>query len=168
MTDNPPTRAAQPDDSAIPSEPLVRSARATKIQPRHRERLAVVYIRQSTPMQIVEHTESTARQYDLAKHAVALGWAPGRVVVIDEDQGKSGREAAQRSGSQRLLSEVTLGHVGLVLGLEMSRLARSSKDWHHLLELCAVFGALLGDQDGVYDPIDSNDRLLLGLKSSAT
>jgi len=117
-------------------------------------------------MQVAEHAESTARQYDLANHAVALGWPPARVVVIDEDQGKSGRDAAHRSGFQRLLSEVTLGHVGLVLGLEMSRLARSSKDWHHLLELCALFGSLLGDQDGVYDPVDSNDRLLLGLKGA--
>jgi DNA invertase Pin-like site-specific DNA recombinase len=146
------------------SEPLLYSVRSTKIQPRHLERSAIVYVRQSTPMQVLEHAESKARQYDLAKHAVALGWAKSQVVVIDEDQGKSGRNAEQRSGFQRLLAEVTLGHVGLILGLEMSRLARSSKDWHHLLDLCALFGTVLGDQDGIYNPMDSNDRLLLGLK----
>src|SRR5262249_13370822 len=95
-----------------------------------------------------------------------LGWPSSQVVVIDEDQGKSGRDAQQRTGFQRLLSEVTLGHVGLVLGLEMSRLARSSKDWHQRLELCALFGALLADQDGVYDPRDSKYRCLLGLKGT--
>lgn len=148
------------------SEPLLYSARSSKIQQRHLERSAIVYVRQSTPMQVLEHAESKARQYDLAKHAVALGWPKSQVVVIDEDQGKSGRNAEQRSGFQRLLAEVTLGHVGLILGLEMSRLARSSKDWHHLLDLCALFGTVLGDQDGIYNPMDSNDRLLLGLKGT--
>jgi DNA invertase Pin-like site-specific DNA recombinase len=148
------------------SEPLIRSVRSSKIQPRHWERSAIVYVRQSTPRQVQENLESKARQYDLANHAIALGWPTGRVVIIDEDQGKSGRDAEHRSGFQRLLAEVTLGHVGLVLGLEMSRLARSSKDWHHLLELCALFDTLLGDQDGVYNPMDSNDRLLLGLKGT--
>jgi DNA invertase Pin-like site-specific DNA recombinase len=147
-------------------EPVVRSIRATKIQARHRERVAIVYVRQSTPQQVIEHQESRLRQYDLAAHAVALGWSRHRVLVIDEDQGQSGRSAEHRAGFQRLLTEVTLGHVGLILGLEMSRLARSSKDWHHLLELCALFGTLLADQDGVYDPTDSNDRLLLGLKGT--
>jgi DNA invertase Pin-like site-specific DNA recombinase len=147
-------------------EPLLRSVRSTKILPRHLERSVIVYVRQSTPMQVMEHAESKARQYALADHAVALGWAKTQVLVIDEDQGKSGRHADQRTGFQHLLEEVTLGHVGLVLGLEMSRLARSSKDWHHLLELCALFGTLLGDQDGVYNPTDSNDRLLLGLKGT--
>jgi DNA invertase Pin-like site-specific DNA recombinase len=147
-------------------EPVVRSIRATKIQARHRERMAVVYVRQSTPQQVIEHQESRLRQYDLAAHAVALGWSPHRVLVIDEDQGQSGRSAEHRLGFQRLLTEVALEHVGLILGLEMSRLARSSKDWHHLLELCALFSTLLADQDGVYDPTDSNDRLLLGLKGT--
>jgi DNA invertase Pin-like site-specific DNA recombinase len=155
-----------PEPPSHAPEPLVRGARSTKIQPRHLERSAVVYVRQSTPIQVLEHAESKARQYALATHAVSLGWPSSQVVVIDEDQGKSGRDAQQRTGFQRLLSEVTLGHVGLVLGLEMSRLARSSKDWHQLLELCALFGTLLADQDGVYDPRDSNDRLLLGLKGT--
>jgi DNA invertase Pin-like site-specific DNA recombinase len=147
-------------------EPVVQSLRTTKIRTQHRERLAIVYVRQSTPQQVANHQESGLRQYDLAAHARALGWSPERVLVIDEDQGQSGRSAAHRAGFQRLLTEVTLEHVGLVLGLEMSRLARSSKDWHHLLELCALFGTLLADQDGIYDPTDSNDRLLLGLKGT--
>jgi DNA invertase Pin-like site-specific DNA recombinase len=147
-------------------EPVVQSIRTTKIRSQHRERLAIVYVRQSTPQQVIDHQESGLRQYDLAAHAIALGWSQQRVEVIDEDQGQSGRSTQHRVGFQRLLTEVTLEHVGLILGLEMSRLARSSKDWHHLLELCSLFGTLLADQDGVYDPTDSNDRLLLGLKGT--
>jgi DNA invertase Pin-like site-specific DNA recombinase len=140
--------------------------RSAKILDRHRERLAVVYVRQSSPQQVLEHRESRERQYALANYAVTLGWPRERVVVIDEDQGHSGKSAEDRAGFHRLLAEVTMDHVGLVLGLEMSRLARSNKDWHHLLEVCAVFGAVLADQDGVYDPRDCNDRLLLGLKGT--
>src|SRR6266851_766222 len=140
--------------------------RSPKITGRHLERLAIVYVRQSTPQQVLEHRESRARQYGLADQAVTLGWPKDRVVIIDEDQGKSGKSGAHRAGFQRLLAEVTLNHVGLVLGLEMSRLARSNKDWHQLLELCAVFQTLLADQDGVYDASDPNDRLLLGLKGT--
>ena len=147
-------------------EPLIRNIRSPKIQPRHLERQALVYVRQSTPHQMWEHPESLARQYELAHHAQVLGWSAQQVVVIDDDQGLSGRSTEQRLGFQRLLTEVALERVGLVLGLEMSRLARSSKDWHHLLELCAMFGTLLADQDGVYNPSDSNDRLLLGLKGT--
>jgi DNA invertase Pin-like site-specific DNA recombinase len=123
-----------------------------------------VYVRQSSPQQVLGNRESTARQYALAQYAEALGWPAERVVVIDEDQGQSGKRAENRSGFQRLLAEVTMAHVGLVLGLEMSRLARSSQDWHHLFELCAFFRTLLADQEGVYDATDPNDRLLLGLK----
>ena len=134
-----------------------------KIQPWHLDRLAVVYIRQSTPQQVVENRESTDRQYALVSRAIDLGWSPERILVVDEDQGKSGATAEDRLGFQRLLAEVSLDHVGLILGLEMSRLARSCKDWHQLLELCALFRTLLADQDGLYDPTDHNDRLLLGL-----
>jgi DNA invertase Pin-like site-specific DNA recombinase len=134
-----------------------------KIQTRHRALQALVYVRQSSTQQIHDHPESRARQYALADHAIAMGWPADQVVVIDEDQGQSGQRADSRTGFQRLLTEVTLGHVGLVLGLEMSRLARSCKDWHQLLEVCALVGTLLADQDGVYDPRDGNDRLLLGL-----
>lgn len=137
-----------------------------KIRPAHGERLAIVYIRQSTPQQVLGNQESTARQYGLVDYAQVLGWPSERILVIDEDQGQSGRSADGRPGFQRLLTEVTLDHVGIVLGLEMSRLARSSKDWHHLLELCAIFGTLLADQDGVYDAADPNDRMVLGLKGT--
>ena len=127
------------------------------------ERLAIVYVRQSTPQQVLEDRESRERQYALADYATALGWPKERVLLIDEDQGQSGKSAEHRDGFHRLLAEGTMDHVGLGLGLEMSRLARSNKDWHHLLEGGAVFGAVLADQDGGYDPRDSNDRLLLGL-----
>jgi len=139
---------------------------SSKICASHLDKLAIVYVRQSSPQQVLENRESTARQYALADYAQILGWPAERVVVIDEDQGQSGTRADNRSGYQRLLAEVTLDHVGIVLGLEMSRLARSSKDWHHLLELCAIFGALLADQDGVYDSGEPNDRMLLGLKGT--
>jgi len=142
------------------------TALSPKIRDHHLARQALVYVRQSTPQQVLEHGESTARQYALVDRAVALGWPRDRVQVIDEDQGHSGQSAAGRPGFQRLLVEVSLDHVGLVLGLEMSRLARSCKDWHQLLEVCAVFRTLLADADGLYDPVDYNDRLLLGLKGT--
>jgi len=137
---------------------------AAKITAAHRAQLAVVYVRQSTAQQVAENRESLARQYALADHARRLGWPTERVLVIDDDLGLSGRSADRRPGFQRLIAEVTMDHVGLVLGLEMSRFARSCRDWHHLLEVCGIFGTLLADQDGVYDPADPNDRLLLGLK----
>jgi DNA invertase Pin-like site-specific DNA recombinase len=137
-----------------------------KIRPHHRDRLAVVYVRQSSAQQVLEHRESAALQYALRRRAIDWNWPRERVLVIDEDQGLSGTSAEGRAGFQRLLAEVGLDHVGLVLGIEMSRLARSCKDWHQLLELCAVFGTLLADQDGLYDPREYNDRLLLGIKGT--
>jgi DNA invertase Pin-like site-specific DNA recombinase len=137
-----------------------------KVQPWHRDRLAAVYVRQSTAAQVADHGESTRLQYGLAERAVTLGWAPSRVVVIDEDLGHSASGADARPGFARLVAEVGLDHVGIVLGIEMSRLARSGREWHQLLELCALSGALLGDLDGVYDPAEHNDRLLLGLKGT--
>lgn len=137
-----------------------------KIRPRHLERLAVVYVRQSTMQQVLEHQESTRLQYGLVRRAVAWGWPEARVLVIDEDLGRSGTSAEGRHGFQRLVAEVGLDHVGLILGVEMSRLARSSKDWHQLLEICALFGTLIADLDGIYDPSQYNDRLLLGLKGT--
>jgi len=134
-----------------------------KLRPWHLDRAAIVYIRQSTPQQVLEHQESTARQYALGDRAIALGWPPSQVQVIDDDLGKSGQSIEGRPGFQRLLAEVALDRVGLILGLEMSRLARSCKDWHHLLELCARFRVLLADADGVYDPTEYADRLVLGL-----
>lgn len=150
----------------VGSDRLVDSLTSAKIQKHHRERLAVVYIRQSSSHQVIEHQESKARQYLLADYALRLGWPRERVLIIDEDQGSSGTTAEGRSGFQRLLAEVTMDHVGMILGLEMSRLARSDKDWHHLLEVCAIFDTILADQDGVYDSADPNDRLLLGLKGT--
>src|SRR5215468_4871040 len=134
-----------------------------KIRPWHRDRSALVYVRQSTPQQVLGHQESTARQYALVDRAAALGWPPEHVTVIDDDLGKSGQSIEGRPGFQRLLAEVALDHVGIIFGLEMSRLARSCKDWHQLLELCGRFHTLLADADAVYDPTDYNDRLLPGL-----
>src|SRR6266567_9156210 len=138
----------------------------SKIDDRHLQRLAVIYIRQSTRQQLVDHQESTRLQYALVDRAVALGWQADRILVIDEDLGKSGSSAVARTGFQRLVTEIGLDHVGLVLGIEMSRLARSGRDWYQLIELCALSGALLADLDGVYDPVQYNDRLLLGLKGT--
>jgi DNA invertase Pin-like site-specific DNA recombinase len=146
--------------------PVPQGSRSVSITDRHLSKLAVVYVRQSSPQQVFDHQQSRERQYALADYAATLGWPKDRVLVIDEDQGRSGRSAEQRPGFQRLLAEVTLDHVGLVLGLELSRLSRSSKDWYHLLEICGVFGTLLADQDGLYDPNDTNGRLVLGLKGT--
>lgn len=143
-----------------------RSSPWPKLKPWHLSRRAIVYVRQSSPQQVQEHRESTARQYALADRAAAMGWPRQQVLVIDEDQGQSGDSIAGREGFQRLLVEVGLDRVGIIFGLEMSRLARSCKDWHQLLELCAIFRTLLADQDGLYDPTDFNDRLLLGLKGT--
>ncbi len=156
MTHSDPTRAAD-----IPL-----SFGSSKVRPGHLQRQAFVYVRQSSLQQVLENRESTARQYALVEQAVALGWPRAQVEVIDEDQGKSGQSAVARQGFQRLLTAVALDQVGIIFGLEMSRLARSNKDWHQLLEVCAVFGTLLADQDGLYDPTGHNDRLLLGLKGT--
>lgn len=137
-----------------------------KIQGNHLDRLALVYVRQSTMQQVERHQESTRLQYGLVSRATYLGWPSQRVIVIDEDLGQSAATAVGRPGFQRLVAEVGLDHVGIVLGIEMSRLARSNRDWHQLLEICALFGTLIGDLDGIYDPSDYNDRLLLGLKGT--
>jgi DNA invertase Pin-like site-specific DNA recombinase len=137
-----------------------------KITTGHLSRLAYLYVRQSTLRQVFENTESTKRQYALRDRAVALGWPLDRIVVIDSDLGQSGASAADREGFQRLVTEVSLGRVGIVLGLEVSRLARNNTDWHRLLELCALSDTLILDEDGLYDPAHFNDRLLLGLKGT--
>ena len=137
-----------------------------KIQSSHLKRLAVVYVRQSTLQQVERHQESTRLQYALKDRAIELGWSPAQVLVIDEDLGRSGASAEGRPGFQRLVAEVGLDHIGLVLGIEISRLARSSRDWYQLLEVCALFSTLIGDGDGLYDPQTYNDRLLLGLKGT--
>ncbi|PZG85198.1 recombinase family protein, partial [Streptomyces sp. NTH33] len=137
-----------------------------KVRPWHRDRLAVIYVRQSTPQQVLDHAESTRLQYGLTQRAVDLGWSPSRVLVIAEDLGHSASGLQDRPGFQRLVTEIGLDHVGLVLGSEMSRLARSGRDWYQLVELCALSGAVLADLDGVYDPAEYNDRMLLGLKGT--
>jgi DNA invertase Pin-like site-specific DNA recombinase len=140
----------------------------TKVQAGHRKRNAYLYIRQSTPRQVLEHQESTQRHYGLRQQALQLGWAEEQIVVIDTDLGQSGASAADRIGFQRLVTEVSLGRAGLVLGLEVSRLARNCSDWHRLLEICAFTGTLILDEDGLYDPAHFNDRLLLGLNRPDT
>jgi len=137
--------------------------RSQKITPRHLRRQAYLYVRQSTLRQVVENTESTQRQYALRQRAVALGWPIEQVVVIDRDLGQSGASAADREGFQQLVRDVGLGRAGLVMGSEVSRLARNSMDWHRLLEICALTETLILDEDGLYDPAHFNDRLLLGL-----
>ena len=139
---------------------------SSKIGSRHLERLAIVYVRQSTMSQIVNHPESARVQYDLVEHAIALGWSRERVLVIDDDQGRTATNIEGRPGFQRLVAEVGLDHVGIIIGFQMSRLARSCRDWHQLIEVCALFGTALCDLDGVYDPADYNDRLVLGLKGT--
>ena len=137
-----------------------------KITSSHLTRRAYLYVRQSSLRQVVENTESTQRQYALRQRAVALGWPDERVVVIDTDLGQSAASAVDRQGFQQLVAEVGMGRAGIVLGLEVSRLARNSTDWHRLLEICALSDTLILDEDGVYDPAHFNDRLLLGLKGT--
>lgn len=142
------------------------SADLQKVNAAHLKRNAYVYVRQSTPRQVLENAESTKRQYALRQRAGALGWPDDRIVVIDNDLGHSGASAADREGFQKLVAEVGMGHAGLVIGLEVSRLARNSSDWHRLLEICALTDTLILDEDGLYDPAHFNDRLLLGLKGT--
>src|SRR4051812_20023267 len=145
---------------------LSMSLLAEKILARHRDRLAIVYVRQSTTRQVQQNQESTKLQYALVERACQLGWPREQVVVIDDDLGRSATSTRDRPGFQRLVAEVGLGHVGLVLGIDVSRLARSCRDRHQLLEMCALFDALIADADGVYDAGHFNDRLLLGLKGT--
>ena len=136
---------------------------ASKITNAHRAKIAYVYIRQSSPGQVLHHSESTTRQYNLVERAVWLGWPADRVRVIDEDLAKSGATSDQRFGFQHLMAEIGLARVGLVISLEAARLARNNSDWYQLLELRSVFGTLIADCERVYDPRLYHDRLLLGL-----
>jgi DNA invertase Pin-like site-specific DNA recombinase len=139
---------------------------ASKVTPAHLSRAAYVYVRQSTLTQVREHTESLERQYELAARAQELGWPPRQVVIVDDDLGRSGSEATMRTGFQGLVADVGLGKVGVVLGIEVSRLARNNADWYQLLDLCAITDTLIADGDGLYHPGDFNDRLVLGLKGT--
>ena len=137
-----------------------------KVQSQHLERSAYLYVRQSSMRQVIENVESTKRQYALRSRATGLGWRDDQIVVIDCDQGESGASASWREGFQRLVTDVGMGRAGIVMGLEVSRLARNNADWHRLLEICAFADTLILDEDGVYDPTHFNDRLLLGLKGT--
>ncbi|MBN1582959.1 MAG: recombinase family protein [Anaerolineae bacterium] len=137
-----------------------------KIRPEHLALLALIYIRQSSLAQVRRHTASTARQYDLRQRALDLGWPETHIIVIDEDQGQSGASATDRDGFQRLVAEVGLGHVGAVFSLEASRLARSCSDWYRMIEICGLAHTLVIDEEGIYDPNQYNDRLLLGFKGT--
>ena len=137
-----------------------------KVTADHLQRIAYLYVRQSSLHQVHSNRESTARQYDLKRRALALGWSSDRIVVIDEDLGISGAAGSPRNGFQRLVAEVGMGRAGVVMGLEVSRFARNSTDWHRLLEICALADTLILDEDGLYDPSHFNDRLLLGLKGT--
>lgn len=139
---------------------------STKVQPNHRQRQAVVYLRQSTPKQVLKNCESAVNQRALRGRLLDLGWRKDQIVLIDEDQGQSGKQTAGREGFQRLVADVSLRKVGLIIGTEVSRLSRNCVDWHRLLELCGLFDTLIADVDGVYNPRDFNDRLLLGLKGT--
>jgi len=138
----------------------------SKVAPHHLTRAAYLYVRQSSLRQVFENTESTQRQYALRRRALTLGWSEEQIVVIDHDQGQSGASSTEREGFQRLVAEVGLGQAGIVMGLEVSRLARNCADWHRLLEICALSHTLILDEDGLYDPAHYNDRLLLGLKGT--
>lgn len=138
----------------------------SKVSASHLKRTAYLYVRQSTVRQVFENTESTKRQYALRQRATALGWPRERIEVIDRDLGQSGTSAVDRQGFQKLVAEVGLGWAGIVMGLEVSRLARNNSDWHRLIEICALTDTLILDEDGIYDPVDFNDRLLLGLKGT--
>ena len=137
-----------------------------KVQPTHLQRAAFVYVRQSSAAQVEHHRESTRRQYDLAERARKLGWRADQVTVIDEDLGLSGATTQGRGGFARMTAQVALRRVGILLGLEVSRLARNNADWYRLLDLCSMTDTLIGDADGVYHPSFFNDRLVLGLKGT--
>src|SRR5271165_6738490 len=151
-------------DSNESHQPESTMNESLKVQPHHLDRNAYLYVRQSSMRQVIENIESTKRQYALRGRAIALGWHDDQIIVIDCDQGESGASAAWREGFQRLVTDVGMGHAGIVMGLEVSRLARNNADWHRLLEICALADTLILDEDGVYDPASFNDRLLLGLK----
>ncbi len=139
---------------------------AAKITAEHLRRTAYVYLRQSSAAQVEHNRESTRAQYALAARVTELGWPQQQIVIIDEDLGLSGSGAVERAGFARLTTEVALGHAGIVLGIEVSRLARNNADWHRLIELCGLTDTLIGDADGLYHPAMFNDRLLLGLKGA--
>src|ERR1051326_7918690 len=141
-------------------------SRTTLVLPQHVAKTALVYVRQSTTKQVLQNQESLRRQYQLVDAAVRLGWPQARTCVIDEDLGLSGTSSTTRQGFQRLVAAISLGEVGIILVTEVSRLSHLNSDWHRVIELCAVFETLIADEDGLYDPSNPNDRLVLGLKGT--
>ena len=141
-------------------------AETRKIAPHHLEREACLYVRQSSLRQVMQNTESARRQYGLSQRATALGWPAERIRVIDEDQGKSGAYSGNRNGFRELMGSIAAGEVGIVLGLEVARLARDNADWHQLLRIAGITNTLILDETGIYDPNDGNDKLLLGVKGT--
>jgi DNA invertase Pin-like site-specific DNA recombinase len=141
---------------------------SSKITSQHLERLAYIYVRQSTAKQVEHNRESQVYQYRLSQRAQALGWRADRTHIIDADLGLSAKDSQHRDGFQDLIAKVSLGQVGIIFGYEVSRLARNNREWYQLLDLAAVFGTLIADADGIYDPRLYNDRLLLGLKKPAS
>ena len=137
-----------------------------KVTASHLKRQAYCYVRQSTLKQVFQNTESTKRQYALRERAMVLGWSVMQIVTVDSDLGETAASLADREGFQKLMAEVSLGRVGLVMGLEVSRLARNNADWARLLEICAITDTLILDEEGIYDPTDFNDRLLLNMKGT--
>ena len=138
----------------------------TKIETTHLQRVAIIYLRQSTPHQLEYNRESTQRQYALVDRALELGWSREQIIVVDDDLGLSGDGSTERSGFSNMTVKVALGQVGIILGIEVSRLARNNAEWYRLLDLCAMTDTLIGDDDGLYHPAHFNDRLLLGLKGT--
>ena len=138
----------------------------SKVEDQHLAREAYVYLRQSTPGQVLHNQESTERQYALKNRAMELGWAPSAIRILDGDLGVSGAQTTGRGDFKTLMSDVAMGKVGVVLALEASRLARSSLEWHRLIEICAITSTMVVDEDGIYNPADFNDSLLLGLKGT--
>jgi DNA invertase Pin-like site-specific DNA recombinase len=138
----------------------------SKVEPRHTRLRAIIYIRQSTPQQVLNNQEGARRQYQLVEQARQMGWPDANIRVIDDDLGLSGASSQQRLGFQRLVAAIGLGEVGIVLVTEISRLSRLNSDWHRVIELCAMFRTLIADEDGVYDAQNANDRLLLGVKGT--
>jgi DNA invertase Pin-like site-specific DNA recombinase len=160
-----PSRRFSGPSAPLP-EPIRSAARPPKVQPWHLARLAFVYVRQSSPYQVMHNKESAEVQAKLRDLAIAWGWPPDRVIVVTDDQGRSGTTADGRSGFTRILTEVNLDHVGIIFGFQVSRLSRANSDWYYLLERCAIFHTLLADHDGAYDPTEYNDRLVLGMKGT--
>ena len=137
-----------------------------QVSDRHRRRLALVYVRQSSPHQVIHHQESQRRQRQFVHRAEQLGWVADQIQVVDDDLGQSGSRSGQRFGFEEMVSRTALGQIGLILALEVARLARSNRDWYHLLDVCALTATLIADEEGLYDPASYNDRLLLGLKGT--